>query len=383
MRFFDNSSINRVYMHTALQSFAFNSGGAFIYVYLLKAGIPVALIFVILAVVILARIVIRQSLVPLLKRIGLRNGLILGSTIDASSFLFLAHVDGLGMWLLAYVVLASCGTAFYWTCYHACITRLGDPEHRGAQVSAREAIFALTGIVGPLFGGLALTVLGPVYAFAITAMINGLAIVPLLGVPYLKILPEAELAAATKFFARAITISDGIVAASTNFGWRIVLFQTLGESFNAYGGTMAIASLGGAIMGLGVGRLIDLGHHKRSVQIGITAMSCTILAQAFGHATVWSALAATMVGAVAGPLYISSIMAPYYNMGKSSACSIRYNVVGENGFDTGAGFSCLAAAALVWAGFGSFWLLILGLVGCFSCYLVLQRKTEIPLVAVV
>jgi MFS transporter, DHA1 family, inner membrane transport protein len=374
MRFFDNRSINRLYLHSGLQSFAFNGGAAFSYVYLLKAGIAAHLVFLTIAVVILSRLVLRLALLPIVHRIGLRNGLILGTLIDASSFLLLGHVRGPGIWLIAYMLLSSCGTAFYWTCYHASVTRLGDAEHRGAQVSAREAIFAMSGIVAPLFGGFMLTIFGPVYAFASTAIVYALAAAPMLGAPRMAIEPEAKLSREARNFAGGLSFSDGLVAASVNFGWRVVLFQTLGENFNTYGSALAVAGVAGAAMGLVSGRLIDIGHHKRSAHLGLAIMVCTIVAEVFGYASPWSAVAANMIGAVAGPIYMSAILAPLYNVGQSSACAFRFNVAAENGFDCGAGFGALAAAILVWAGFGYSWILAIGLFGCFGVHLVLRNK---------
>ena len=376
MRFFANSQINRLYVHTGLQSFAFNGGAVFSFVYLLKAGIPAHLVFLTIAVVILLRLLLRLALLPVVHRIGLRNGLILGTLIDASSFLLLGQVQGPGVWLIAYMLLSSCGTAFYWTCYHASVTRLGDADHRGAQVSAREAIFAVTGIVGPLLGGFMLTVFGPVHAFAATAFVYALAAVPMLAVPRMDIAPEARLEPAARKFAAVLAFSDGLVAASVNFGWRIVLFQTLDESFNNFAGALAVAGLAGAAMGLVGGRLIDIGHHKRSVQISLAFMVCTVLAMAFGYASPWSAVAANMIGAIAGPIYMSSIMPPLYNVGQNSACALRFNVVAENGFDCGAGFGALLAALLVWSGAGYTWPLLLGLAGCLGIHLLLRNRDK-------
>src|SRR5258708_3278440 len=100
MRYFDNGSINRLYLHSGLQSFAFNGGAVFSYVYLLKAGIANYLVFFTIAVVILSRLALRRLLLPIVHRIGLRNGLVLGTLIDASSFLLLGQVHGPGAWLL-------------------------------------------------------------------------------------------------------------------------------------------------------------------------------------------------------------------------------------------------------------------------------------------
>lgn len=373
MKFFSNSAINRVYLHSGLQSLAYNSGGVFIYVYLLKAGFAPYLALAVLAVVLIMRLVLRLMLMPVIKLIGLRNGAILGTSIDALGYLLLGHVNGLGPMLLVYIGISSLGTTFYWTCYHASVARLGDDEHRGSQVSAREAIFAITGIVGPVAGGLTLSLFGPLYAFAVTALINVAGIIPLLGVPRMDVRPEANLLPKTKRFAFGLAFSDGLVASVVNMIWRIILFQTLGESFQAYGGTLAVAGVFGAVMGLGVGRMIDLGHHKRSVQIGLAMMSFTILAEAFGYNTGWSAIAANMIGAVAGPLYMSAIMTPFYIAGKASSCTLRFNIAGENGFDSGAAMGCVIAAFFMWAGLEPFWPLLLGLAGIAAEFFILRR----------
>ncbi|MEO6608847.1 MAG: MFS transporter [Aestuariivirga sp.] len=374
MKFFSNNAINRVYMHSGLQSLAYNSGGVFIYVYLLKAGVAVHLALAVLAMVLGLRLILRFMVMPVIKVIGLRNGIILGTAIDALGYLMLGHVSELGPMLVAFVFVSSLGTTFYWTCYHACVARLGDEEHRGSQVSAREAIFAITGIIGPIAGGLMLTFFGPVYAFALTAALNCAGIIPLLGVPRLDIEPEARLPLNTKLFAFGLAFSDGLVASSVNMIWRVVLFQTLGESFQAYGGALALAGVFGALMGLGVGRMIDLGHHKRSIQIGLVVMASTILVGAFGYHHSWSAIAANMIGAAAAPLYLSAIMTQFYNVGKASSCTLRFNIAGENGFDSGSAVGCTVAELFLWAGLQPFWPLLAGLAGIAGEFVILRRR---------
>jgi MFS transporter, DHA1 family, inner membrane transport protein len=374
MNIFGNSDINRVYVHSGLQSLAFNLGGAFIWVYLLKAGVALPLVFVCIAAVVLFRLVLRLGVVPVIKRLGLRKALMIGTVLDAASFLVLAKVDGTGPWLIFYLLSASLGTTFYWTCFHSMVARLGDEENRGAQVSTREAIFALASIVGPLVGGLTLTFFGPVAAFVVAALVYFIAVIPLLGVPEMDIEKDVDIPRAAKVFAASAAFSDGVVAASVNFGWRIVLFQTLGENFQNYGSALAIAGVVGAVAGLALGKMFDLGHHKRSLQIGMGVMVIAVLAEAFGFHSVWSAVAANMIGAVAGPIYMSAMMSQFYNVGKASGCTLRFNIYGENGFDLGAGSGALFTGLLLWLGFGYFWPLIIGLFGCAALYAVLRRN---------
>ncbi len=378
MKMFANSDINRVYVHSGLQSLAYNLGGVFIWVYLLKAGVALPLVFVCIAVVILSRLVLRLGVVPMIMRLGLRKALMIGTVLDAASYLVLAKVDGLGPWLIFYLASASLGTTFYWTCFHSMVARLGDEENRGAQVSAREAIFALCGIIGPLAGGLTLSFFGPVAAFFVAALVYFSSLIPLFGMPDMEIEKDVDISPARKIFAISAAFSDGVVASAVNFVWRVALFQTLGESFENYGGALAVAGVVGAVMGLGLGKLIDLGHHKRSLQIGMGIMAISIVVEAFGFHATWSAIAANMLGAVAGPIYMSSMMAPFYNVGKASGCTLRFNMWGENGFDLGAGLGSLLAGLFFWLGFSSFWPLILSLAGCANLYRILRNNQKQP-----
>jgi MFS transporter, DHA1 family, inner membrane transport protein len=372
MATFKNTNINWMYAHAGIQSLATNSGSVFIFAYLLKAGIALPVVFLIIAITVSMRLILRMLVLPLIFKMGLRTSLLIGTVLDASSFLVLGHIHSVSPLLIFYVVLSSLGTTFYWTCYHAMVSKLGDEEHRGAQVSAREAIYALTGIAGPLFGGLMLTYVGPIAAFLASAMVYGLSALPLLKLEEIPLEQNVGLQVSEKIFASGLAFSDGLVAASVNFLWRIVLFKSLGENFDAFGGALAVASIAGALMGLVAGHFIDLGHNKRSYQIGIAAMAITILTEAFGFQTAWGALAATMLSALIVPIYMSSIMAPIYNAGQKSACPLRFNAMAENGFDSGASLGCLLAALLTWQGFGFFLPLLVGLLGCVGCYTILR-----------
>ncbi len=376
MQFFTNSTINRSYIHAGLQTFAENAGGVFVFVYLLKSGLTVPIVFTALAAIFMLRIFIRRSVVPVVKQIGLRNGLILGTLMVAASYLLVAQVQGVGPVLFFFVVFDALSTSFYWTCYHAYVSKLGDSEHRGAQVSVREAINAIMGIVAPLLGSFMLVYAGKGSAFYAAAAIEALAILPLLGAPNHRIADHAVIDPSSQSYASKLFFTDGVITAFFFFTWIIALFQTLGENFGSYGGTLALAGLIGAVMSLVMGRLIDLGHHKSSVQIAYGAIAISIAIKAFAFATPWTAIVATAVGAVAAPLYMPVLMSRVYNMAKASACPLRFQVAAEGAWDLGNGLGCLAAALITWAGFGYFWPLLLGLVGAAAGYAIMNKPVD-------
>ncbi len=62
----------------------------------------------------------------------------------------------------------------------------------------------------------------------------------------------------------------------------------------------------GALMGLGIGRLFDLGHHKWSTAIGMCAAGVYVLSAAMGYSQPVTAVVALAMGALIGPLYASA-----------------------------------------------------------------------------
>src|SRR6185312_13353179 len=125
---------------------------------------------------------------------------------------------------------ASLGDTFYWTTYHAYFATVGDSEHRGHQISAREALAALVGVAAPIIGGWALTTLGPVVAFNTTAGVQMLAALPLLAAPNVAVVASAPGAFKAAWRGVLLFAADGWIAASYFFVWQIALFYWLGES---------------------------------------------------------------------------------------------------------------------------------------------------------
>ena len=140
MRFFDNSAINRIYLHSALHGLSEYSGGAFVFVFLLKAGIALPLVFLSLAAIVLMRLLFRQVVLPFVQRFGIRAALVVGLTIGALSYIPIGFIHDVGPMLLLFLVLLALGDAFYWACFHATSARLGDADARGAQVSVVQLV---------------------------------------------------------------------------------------------------------------------------------------------------------------------------------------------------------------------------------------------------
>ena len=373
MAFFRNRAVNRLNLHYGMQAFAENAGGVFVVVYLLRAGISVPATLTALAVLLAGRFAIRPSALLIAKRCGLKRVLIFGTIAVAVSYPMLAAVHGVGPPLAAYCAVASFGGVFYWTSFHAYFAAMGDTEHRGHQVGAREALAAMLGIVAPLCGGFSLGTAGPGSTFAAVGVIQALGILPLIGAPDVEIAPVAPHAFRAARLGLLLFAADGCFAAAYHYTWPIALFVSVNQNYSAYGGALALASLVGAVSSLLLGRHIDAGGGLQAVFIAYAMAAVVVILRAASFGVPWLAVAANAAGALVTALLIPALMTPFYNLAKSSPCPLRFNIVTEGGWDIGCGSACLVAAGLTAAGLSLAAAVLLALPGAAAVVAVLSR----------
>ena len=374
MRFFENSSINRIYLHSALFGLSERSGDVFVFVFLLKAGLALPIVFLSLAAIVLLRLVFRQMVLPFARHFGIRPTLIVGIAIGALAYIPIGYVHDAGPTLILFLVLLGLGDAFYWACFHATSAKLGDVEARGAQVSAVQVVYSMTNIVGPLLGGFLQVSAGPILAFLFAGLIRLLSVWPLLSTPDIKIDASAKISSKSKRFAAQVYFFDGFGNSCSGNAFALALFITLGQNFQSFGLALAGAAMFGAIMGLGIGRLFDLGHHQWSTGLGMIAVSLAVVAAAAGYRYPITAVAALALGAIAGPLYASAYNARVYNLSKASGDALRFQIWGEGGWDLGCAFGCMIAALLMWLGFSFTWPIAIGLLGTAGVWFTLHQS---------
>jgi MFS transporter, DHA1 family, inner membrane transport protein len=379
MAYFRNNTINLLNLHYGIHSLALSGGGAFFGVFLLKSGVPAPGVLASLAVILLGRLAIRPSVLVLARRFGLRPLVIAGTLASGLQYPLLAQVHGVGTALFVLCAVSSVGDTFYWTCYHAYFASLGDLEHRGHQIGAREAIAAVVGVVGPLATGWALTSLGPQIALNATAVVLVLAALPILWTPNVAVAARVTGALAASKAGLFLFALDGWFAVPYVFVWDIALFLSLGESFTAFGGAMALSAMVGALSGLVLGRLIDAGHGARAVGIAVAAATLVALLRALSYGNAPFAVIANACGALVTCVYVPALGTAVYNQAKRAPCALRFHIAAEAGWDIGGASCALIAAGLLAAGvpFGA--CILLSLPGAGALFLMLRRYYREPM----
>jgi MFS family permease len=340
MAYLRNRAVNLLNVHYGLHALAMYGAGVFFAV----------IVFAAIALILAGRFAIRPLVLLLAPRVGVRALVAFGTVFLGVTYPILAEVKGVDLWLLAFCVTGAIGDAFYWTSYHAYFATLGDSEHRGHQIGAREALASIVGIVAPLIGGWALTEFGPRVAFGAAAFVHVLAALPFLGTPEVKVAEEAEKSFRAALPSVLLFAADGWIAAGYLFVWQIALFITLKESYSVFGGVVALAALFGAVGGLLLGKHIDAGHGRRAVWLGVGSIAAVTVLRAISTDIPALAVIANALGGLVGCLYIPTLMTAVYNQAKQSPCTLRFHFATEGGWDVGGALGCLTAALLSWAG---------------------------------
>jgi MFS family permease len=352
-----NRDIRRLALHSVVGMLAWTLSGAFSAVFLLRAGLTPARIFLIFAAILALRFVMRPLVLYAAPALGLRRALMLGAIFCALSCPALALVGGVGpglrleLGLAAFVVASSLGQVFYCTCYHVFFTAVSDNGRRGVQVGAFQALGTLAAVAGPAAGGLLLATRGPWPTFGAAFLITLAAVVPLLHIaepPIVRERPHGAYAAAIR--GAQLYFADGWFQVSLTSAWSIVLFSALHDRFDTFGGTLSLAALAGAIGGLALGRMIDIGHARSVVWINAVILAAVLALRAltFGNAAVAVAVA---IGTTAvGGCYLPSWMTATYNEAKLSPCPFRFQFAAEGGWDAGGALAGIVAAAFCVSG---------------------------------
>lgn len=365
--------LQRVYIHSGLQSFVEASGGIFVAGFLVTRGFSYPAALASFALILLSRFALRPLVLPLALRRGVRGTLLIGVVIRALSFALLPFVTDIGPLLALFLAVSGLGSVLYWTAWHAFMPALTETGKGGQQVSVQQATSAVVGIVAPVSGGLLLAQAGPLAAFLAIAALQLATALPLLGAPNPAVDAEAALDRSVAAHARRLYFNEGFHAGCGVVIWNLALFASLGEHFDAFGGALAAAGVAAAAGGILVGRLIDGGHPRHSLVIayGAAALALAFKGAAFAHPLL--AVLATALGALVVPMTSTAMLAPLYAMARQSPCVLRFSMATEGGWDLGCASACLIAAAML-AGGASFRLpILLGLAAIAAMALMLGR----------
>jgi DHA1 family inner membrane transport protein len=348
----DGRQFNLMTVHTLLWALATSLASGFVGAYLLHLGFSIAVTVLLYALLLGVRFCLRLITLPLVGWIGLRKAMFLGPGIAAFQFLALVHADRLP-WLCAWILLVSAGESIYWPICHAANAVTGGDGRRGRQLALRQIAGTVVAVTAPVAGGILLSRLGPWVEFGTATAVCLLSLVPLVWLGRLEIgsVPSVRQSLrVTDPVGLCAFAADGWVGAGVALAWPLILFSSLGSSYDLLGWAIGAGAVAGALVAHAGGRAIDRGH-RQVLSRGVTvAMVIAVMMRAASAWAPGAAVAATVVGAAVAGLYYPVLMSVVYDRAKRSGSAYQFHLVAEVGWDIGAILGCLAVAAVAWSG---------------------------------
>ena len=341
------SDINRLFAHIGLFQFGSCLAGVFFIALMLRRGVPPDMVFLAYGAIFALRFALRPLVIVLAKAVGLRGAMVAGAALSSLQYLTLPRVEGIDGWLAAWVATAAVGDVVYWTLFHVMFAAMGDQAKLGRQNAIRQVISAGASILGPPLGGFLLTRFDPTVAFTAAGVLRVASAFPLFDAvdpPFERQAPADAYRAGA--FGALVFATDGWVICSAGLAWSMIAYLGLGERFDTLGLALALAGAVGALGGVALGRLVDLGHARRAVFLNLAAMSLVFAAQAAAGRNPAMIIAAMILAALLGGLSVPSMMPAVYVALQDAPCSLRFQFATEGGWDMGAIAASLTCAGL-------------------------------------
>jgi DHA1 family inner membrane transport protein len=343
--FFGNQGINVLIIHGVLHRLAWGGSSVFIAVYLYREGVNLPGVFLSYSGILALRFAFRWLLPPTVAVLGMRRTLILGTFMQAVQYPILALVHGTGPALVLFCAASAFAAAFYFTCHHVYFSALGDAGRRGVQVGVRQMLTTAAAVLGPALGGIALAAFGPWAAFGAAAIIELAAIVPLLALDDVASGQAVPLDSSAKTGA-FLFATDGWISNAAVLAWNIIMFRAFDARFDAFGGTLAVAALAGAVFGVVLGWFIDLGHARKAIWFSAAAFGLNLVIKSLCGADPAVVVTVAILTSLLTGLYTPMLLTAFYNAAKQSPSPLRYQIAAEGAWDAGGILVTVIAAAL-------------------------------------
>jgi len=276
LRFAVDRDLSELYISMVIRALAFSMVGIFVPLYLyneLKYGLTDIAKYYLVYTFIFGIFTLPAS--KLIFKIGIKKSILLSSPIYVIYFILLFLLkENLGLFFLVPLVLGV-ADALFWIAFHEDFANFSDKKGRGNEVGLWYSFSILSGLIGPLLGGVILTFLNFSVLFVLVAVLTLLSSVPLFFSKDIKRKSNFDynFLKHVNFRDMISFIGVGVRGIVSVVFWPIFVFMILG-AYLKVGSLITVVGLITAIFSFIVGRLSDTTFRKRKlIKIGSVSHS--------------------------------------------------------------------------------------------------------------
>lgn len=266
-----------IWLHTLARSLI----AVFVPILLFKSGYSISSIIIYYLVFHVIDVPLNFSVDSLIRKIGARKVMILG-TLTTIAFFGLLGVLPPGNWPLLFLLafLAAAYDALFWVAHiYIFIEANQEGLDTGKTVSALESVRKLASVAGPLVGALILVVMGKVPLVIVSATIFVLSIIPLFKMHHVRDLPNKKRPSFREFFSNPQEKRDylsiallGIHNEVDGILWPLFIFTVFG-TIESVAAIPVIVSLSTVFFSYLAGKLTKQ-YRTRMIVVGSLTIAC-------------------------------------------------------------------------------------------------------------
>ncbi len=254
-----NTELMSVYISVALRMFAFSLVGVFVPIYFLKElGFTINNVLLYYALWAVITLLITPFAAKLTVKTGFDKAMLASAPI-AVLYLLLLHLmatHNIHYFWAAFTSALS--MQLYWIGFHISFAQNSDGKKRGEEVSWWYSILMVVGLLGPIAGGLMITLVGFKALFLLAALIMIVSSAPLLFGKHKMRQDNFSMRSILKIRPRNFLVytAYGMKELANSTIWPLFVFMLLGSEI-AVGAIASAVALVGSVSSLVVGMLSD------------------------------------------------------------------------------------------------------------------------------
>src|SRR4030042_2773425 len=238
LHFLKNRELDELYASLAIRAFAMGIIGIFIPIYLLKLGYSLDSVFLFYAVSFAVNALFIIPAAGFSAKYGFKHSIFLSVPFLVSLYLLLYSL-GTFYWPLPLLAAAfGSNRALFWMGYHIDFSKFSDKENRWSEVGFARILFFGSHFLGPLAGGIFLTIFDFKMLFILVTVLLCISITPLF---LSKDVHEPIYISTDKIFTYSmlkeglVFVGRGIETGVSLVVWPIFIFFSILGSFTALG----------------------------------------------------------------------------------------------------------------------------------------------------
>ena len=296
--YFHITELTEMYLTMAVRSFALSMIGIFVPLILLQSGYSLTSVLFYQMMLPVFLFIVFATSGKLISKIGVKHTMLVSIPFFLL-FYYLVYTIEVYQWPIIFISLcAALASATYWFAFHIEFAKYTKGKKRGSQIGLLNAINTAISIIGPILGGIIISVSGPKALILINSALMICSGVPLLLTKDEKVtvhITPKEVFFTTTFRQRISFICEGLRSYSATIFWPLFLFF-MQISFFIIGSVYTVVRIVNTLTSVVVGKYLDKHHPKKVLKLGTTLNAISLFIRAFLPITAVAATSITSLG---------------------------------------------------------------------------------------